>query len=460
MVARWRPCGRTRTGSSMPRCPFSSTSWPRGPATWSSSSMTSTGQRPQRSTRRSPCFSATARRESSSSSRPAPTRPWGWPDCVRRETSSRCVPDRCVSTTRSCPASSMGSVSPDCRRSTSTGWPNGPAGGPRRCDSRRSSCLTKDREHFIESFTGGSRQVVDYLTREVLDLLEPRTRDFLLQVSVLDRLNGALCDAVVGISGSGALLADLERSSLFISVDSTGEWFEQHQLFAEALRLELSRTRPELVPVLHSRAARWFESVGDRENATNHAIAARDVALASRLVAGQVQLLASTGRWATIRRWLSQLSWPEAEQDPELAYARAVVGDAGWSHRPGHRPAGHRPDRTTRPAGRRRTAPGFPGRLRGSHRWGQRRLTRRSGRTASSQDRPDGRMAGDRARRARPGAVPAGSHQRRRSDPAPGRGADPGHQPDHACLRRGEPRSRRGGHGRPLPRGSDARPAA
>ena len=182
----------------------------------------------------------------------------------------------------------------------------------------------KGREHFIESFTGGSRQVVDYLTREVLDLLEPRTRDFLLQVSVLDRLNGALGDAVVGISGSGALLADLERSSLFISVDSTGEWFEQHQLFAEALRLELSRTRPDLVPVLHSRAARWFESVGDRENATNHAIAARDVALASRLVAGQVQVLASTGRWATIRRWLSQLSWPEAEQDPELAYARAV----------------------------------------------------------------------------------------------------------------------------------------
>ena len=96
-----------------------------------------------------------------------------------------------------------------------------------------------DRDSFIESFTGGSRQVVDYLTRDVLDLLEPATRDFLLQVSVLSRLNGSLCDAVVGTTGSGAVLADLERSNLFVSVDSAGEWYSEHQLFAEALRLEL-----------------------------------------------------------------------------------------------------------------------------------------------------------------------------------------------------------------------------
>ena len=182
-----------------------------------------------------------------------------------------------------------------------------------------------DRGPFIESFTGASRPVVDYLTREVLGLLGPPVREFLLQVSVLGRLNGALCDAVVGVAGSGALLADLERSSVFISADSAGEWYEQHQLFAEALRLELGRTRPDLVPVLHSRAARWLESAGDFETATEHAIAARDVAVASRLVAGQVQVMAASGRWAMTRRWLAQLSWPEARRDPELAYARACL---------------------------------------------------------------------------------------------------------------------------------------
>ncbi len=181
-----------------------------------------------------------------------------------------------------------------------------------------------DRGSFIDSFTGGTRQVVDYLTRDVLDLLSVETRDFLLRVSVLKQMNGALCDAVLGTSGSGDLLADLERANLFVSADADGQWYEQHQLFAGALRLELVRTRPADVPLLHARAADWFASAGDLEEATEHAIAARDVKTASRLVAAQIQSLAGTGRWAAARRWLAALDWPEATRDPELAFARAV----------------------------------------------------------------------------------------------------------------------------------------
>jgi len=183
------------------------------------------------------------------------------------------------------------------------------------------------RQEFIESFSGGQRQVVDYLTSDVLDLLPPDRREFLLQVSVLRRMNGSLCDAVAATSGSGAVLADLERSGLFISVDAAGQWYESHQLFHEALQVELARTRPDLVSLLHSRAAAWFERVGDLELATDHAIAARDVSHAGRLLAAQAQPMAARGRRDRIRRWISELSWPEAQRDPELAYARAV--DAG-----------------------------------------------------------------------------------------------------------------------------------
>jgi LuxR family maltose regulon positive regulatory protein len=183
----------------------------------------------------------------------------------------------------------------------------------------------RDRDAFIDSFTGATRQVVDYLARDVLDLLEPATREFLLQVSVLGRMNGPLCDAVLDTSGSGAVLAELERSNLFVSVDAAGEWYRQHQLFAEALHLELARTRPEHVPMLHGRAADWFAGIGELETATEHAIAARDVRLASHLIASQMVLLASIGRFATVRRWLSTLSWPEAELDPELAVVRATA---------------------------------------------------------------------------------------------------------------------------------------
>ena len=38
-----------------------------------------------------------------------------------------------------------------------------------------------DRSSFIEHFTGASRHVVDYLARDVLERVEPSTREFLLR---------------------------------------------------------------------------------------------------------------------------------------------------------------------------------------------------------------------------------------------------------------------------------------
>lgn len=177
---------------------------------------------------------------------------------------------------------------------------------------------------FIDSFAGARRPVVEYLTTDVLELLEPAAQEFVLRVSILTRMCGALCDAVVGAPGSGILLAELERAGLFISADSAGDWYQQHHLFAEAMRLELARAEPELLPRLHLRAARWFEAAGDLESATDHAIESRDVAVAARLVAAQVESLAARGRWATVHGWLADLSWPSALADPELAWVRAT----------------------------------------------------------------------------------------------------------------------------------------
>ena len=186
--------------------------------------------------------------------------------------------------------------------------------------------LVQDEEPsaFVDSFAAGTKPVVEYLTTDVLELLEPDVQDFVLRTSILTRMSGGLCDDVVGRSGSGKLLAELERSSLFVSVDAGGVWYSQHHLFSEAMRLELTRTQQELVPTLHLRAAHWFEQQGDLESATEHAIASRDVTLAARLVATQVEAMAARGRWATVRSWLAELSWPAALADPELAWVRAT----------------------------------------------------------------------------------------------------------------------------------------
>jgi LuxR family maltose regulon positive regulatory protein len=50
---------------------------------------------------------------------------------------------------------------------------------------------------FIAAFTGSHRFVLDYLVEEVLQSQPEDIRSFLLQTSILDRLSGPLCDAVL-----------------------------------------------------------------------------------------------------------------------------------------------------------------------------------------------------------------------------------------------------------------------
>ena len=258
-----------------------------------------------------------------------------------------------------------------------------------------------------------NRPVVDYLASDVLELLGPEVREFVLRASVLGRMNAALCDAVVAITGSGAILAELERSNLFMSVDDTGEWYQLHHLFAEVLRLELARTRPELVPGLHLRAARWFEDAGELETATAHAITSRDLDVATRLVALQASQFAAGGagrpsavgcRSCRGRRRRRTQSSPSSEQRRPASSTTWTSQGSGSTSRPPVLPAS-----SAQWGCRSATAPTSSGHSSAST-TSTRRKRRRAGR--SSQRRAA--VGGGRLRRPRPGRVPARTVRRAR----------------------------------------------
>ena len=76
---------------------------------------------------------------------------------------------------------------------------------------------------------------------------------FLTRTSILDRMCGGLCDAVVGRTGSSRTLEPLEsRNLLVVPLDRRREWYRYHHLFRELLHAELTRREPELVARLHS----------------------------------------------------------------------------------------------------------------------------------------------------------------------------------------------------------------
>ena len=182
----------------------------------------------------------------------------------------------------------------------------------------------EDRDAYIGSFAGDDRQIVDYIGVEVLDRQPDDVRRFLLRTAVLDRLGADLCDAVVGGSGSDAMLSRLERANLFlVPLDTRRRWYRYHHLFGELLRRELTLDAPDLVPSLHRRASTWHREHGFAPDAIHHAIAAGDVADAAELIASNWLTYVNRGELETVEAWTRALPAGAAEADPRLCLARA-----------------------------------------------------------------------------------------------------------------------------------------
>jgi LuxR family transcriptional regulator, maltose regulon positive regulatory protein len=156
----------------------------------------------------------------------------------------------------------------------------------------------------VVGLSGRDRFLVDYLQSVLLARLSPTQVQFLTRTAVLDRLSGPLCDAVLGTTGSAAVLAALERSNLLVvPLDRQRNWYRYHQLFRELLRGELERSEPELVRELTRRAAKWCAHHGLAEAAVDYAMDAGDADLVARGVEQAAIGVYRSGRLATVQRW-------------------------------------------------------------------------------------------------------------------------------------------------------------
>jgi LuxR family transcriptional regulator, maltose regulon positive regulatory protein len=154
-------------------------------------------------------------------------------------------------------------------------------------------------------FQGRERFLVDYLQSALMAGLSPTEVRFLTRTSVLERLSGPLCDAVLGSTGSAAVLASLERANLLVvPLDRQREWYRYHQLFRELLRGQLEHDAPELVRELTLRAARWCQGHGMPEAAIGYAMDAGDADLVARGVEQAAIGVYRSGRLVTVQRWL------------------------------------------------------------------------------------------------------------------------------------------------------------
>jgi LuxR family maltose regulon positive regulatory protein len=164
----------------------------------------------------------------------------------------------------------------------------------------------QDTTGFIQSFTGSHYFVLDYLLEEVLQKQPEGIQNFLLRTSILDRLCGSLCDAVLlDTSASGQeTLELLERANLFIiPLGHERRWYRYHHLFAELLRNHLTRMYPDQLADLHRRASDWYANNDFLYEAITHALAIQDWSRAADIIERHSDELPVRGESATRLGW-------------------------------------------------------------------------------------------------------------------------------------------------------------
>jgi LuxR family maltose regulon positive regulatory protein len=184
----------------------------------------------------------------------------------------------------------------------------------------------EDRHAFVETFGGRSRHVVDFLVDEVLEAYDPATETLMLRSSILPRLSGPLCDAVLEQEGSGLRLEALARSNLFlIPLDDRGEWYRFHHLFAQLLRVELEHREPGIARTLHRRAYAWHRDHGSIDEAIGHAFEGGAFAEAAELIAADWIRYVNASRHATVLEWLGRLPYDVLRDQSHLLTVHAWV---------------------------------------------------------------------------------------------------------------------------------------
>jgi DNA-binding SARP family transcriptional activator len=188
----------------------------------------------------------------------------------------------------------------------------------------------EERRRILTGAGTSSRLVREYLTWNVMADLPDELRDFLVDTCVLGRLDGALCDRLLGRHGSGALLDELFRRQIFtVEIDDADASYRYHEVLRSHLdRMLVERIGEEAARERYGHAAALLEEAGASAEALGAYCRAEDWAAVRRLLGGAGERLAG-GPSA----WLESLPAAVVRHEPwlELAAARGARAEGRWA---------------------------------------------------------------------------------------------------------------------------------
>jgi LuxR family maltose regulon positive regulatory protein len=177
-----------------------------------------------------------------------------------------------------------------------------------------------ERTAFIRDLAQTDQYVFDFLADEVLKRQEAATRAFLLDTSILPELTARLCNALTGRHDAQTMLEGLYQHNLFLTrSEGVSRTFRYHALFAEFLREQLRRERPDHISELHRRAAEAQKTTAPAR-AIAHYLAAELWDAAAQTIEAVSEEFIHQGFLKTLCSWIQALPTAIRDAHPRLLY--------------------------------------------------------------------------------------------------------------------------------------------
>jgi LuxR family maltose regulon positive regulatory protein len=206
-------------------------------------------------------------------------------------------------------------------------------------------------------------QLFAYLALEVLERQSAEVQRFLLDTAILPRFTVALCNTLLERTDSQALLHAIEAKGLFLehlgedagmhggqeiggayahdaapgrhcsqesgakwpSRDEETVWYRYHQLFRDFLCSQLRAREPERMRLLCRRAAEFFVTSGEPENAIPLLLTVGAYERAAQLIQEASYGLLTAGQLEGYSRWLAELPPALLREQPGLLLLQAQI---------------------------------------------------------------------------------------------------------------------------------------
>lgn len=178
--------------------------------------------------------------------------------------------------------------------------------------------------------------LVDYVSAEVLPVLEPADLSVLRRTAILEPFPARVATAVAADADTPSVLERAARRTSLVTRLSDGR-FAYHPVLREPLRRQLVEREPDIEAALHVRAAdAWLgepDSFAGLTSAINHLVEGRSWGLAVELLCRRWTEFDNRTRLDLVVRWLEAIPGRWWRDDPEVLllyiWANLRIGQTG-----------------------------------------------------------------------------------------------------------------------------------